>query len=355
MDFLCKKYWIREALKKMRISTCTTIKMLTTITMIAFILAAISGYLGYEFIQNLNKAKSEQVHKLKESEWLFIESILKENYDKSHEHAMTIRSEILREIHKEYESDKTRLREDLVSSDHNSPVYKVFSSVLRGKYLNSIKNDRNDSFIMSTRGVITDLSISRAIRLQNNACADRDWVVEGDIHYNKELIRLTIQNIIEKSDKPVFWEFSKPDDINHTYVTNMELTEIRNVYYREGIQGIKNYEFGKAAYIFEHEDLFGTPDVTPLGGYTNNEKLIIVSGFSLYDIIVAKHQPILTNYKDVIEHVEMLYCHTSKAMAQTTSIIILLFLAGSILMGYIQHLVLSKTRVGGENEHRNIS
>jgi hypothetical protein len=60
---------------------------------------------------------------------------------------------------------------------------------------------------------------------------------------------------------------------------------LKEVFYKEGIEGLAGYVFTVPAYITEDGDIFGTPDIGPDGNVNPNYKIIVVQRFSIYDII----------------------------------------------------------------------
>ena len=341
----------------MKLSICSISKILTTLGMIMLVIAALGGYVGYTFLVDLNVDRNRQMARVQESEWFFVESIISENYDKAYMEAEGIKRDILVGIGKRYPNDRTELRNDLSNLSTDGKVFSVFSDSIRGRYLNGIHNDRNDPFIMSSRGMYTDLSLNRAMQLQGDTRVIKDWESEYKLHANPNLMRQAIAAFVERNGTPVFWEYTRSLDPNHISISAMDIKELRLVYYKEGIAGLRTYEFGKAAYIFEHEDLFGVPDGDSKGSFTNNDKVIVVSGFSLYDILTQKYSHTIARYDDMYTEIDIRYDYTRTAIVNTTVAAIGILFIGFFGVFYMQHLVVARNaskRVGGENASRDI-
>lgn len=342
----------------MKINSCKISKVLSSIAMIMLIMAALAGYLGHTFLLDLNTDRARQVARVQESEWIFIESILNENYDKAYDNANKIKSELLVGIDKSYGTDRATLKKDLDSLKYDADIFVLFNKVLKNRYLNGIENDRNDPFIMSSKGMFTDLSLNRAVQLTDKVSV-RDWESEYKLHYNPYLMKQTITNLVERTGKPVFWQYSAPRMAELApipQITQMDIAELRRVYYRDGVSGLETYEFGRATYIFEHEDLFGVPDIDGAGKYTKNDKIIVVSGFSLYDVLVTKYPSNLSKYDDMLGVIELRYTYTQQAITNTLYTMLALFLISFFVLIHIQQLVISKnvSEAGDEGAYRNI-
>lgn len=342
----------------MKISICNMYKILSTMSMIMLVMAALTGYLGYTFLLDLNVDRSRQLERVRDTEWYFIEAILSENYDKAQNEADLIKDEVVEDIQLGYKNDKQSLKQDLVNPTEGSRILTIFRDNIKGRYMNDIRNDRNDPFIMSVKGMYTDLSLNRAIQIQNTQPKIREWESEYVLHANPKLMKQAMSNFIEQSNKPVFWEFIASPDPNHRKVELMELSELRKVYETEGVNGLRTYEFGKAAYIFDHEDLFGIPDVNASGAYTKNDKIIVVSGFSLYDVLVLKYSPTLARYDDMNVAINLRYDYTKQEITSTVATVVSLFLIGFFVISYMQHLIVVRNvsrRAGGEDANGSTS
>ena len=340
----------------MKINTCNISKVISSIAMIMLIMAALAGYLGHTFLLDLSIDRDRQLARTRDAEWYFIESVLYENYDKAYSSASSIKSELISGIDVTYGDDRARLKEDLTTLNYSSPIFKLFSMAVIDKYSNNIPNDRNDPFIMSSKGMYTDLSLNRAVKLTGQI-GIRDWESEYSLHSNPALMRQTILNLVERTGKPVFWEYTQSSNPNHIVLAHMDIHELRRVFDAEGVDGLSTYEFGKAVYIFEHEDLFGVPDVNNSSTYTKNDKIIIVAGFSLHDALLSRYSSTIAKYSEMTNTIELRYSYTKQAITNSITTIVSLFLISFLVLAYIQNLVVLKNvseKAGGEDANRNI-
>ena len=69
----------------------------------------------------------------------------------------------------------------------------------------------------------------------------------------------------------------------------MSLKELRKVFMEEGVDGLATYEVLSPAYLNQNTDILGMPDVDNLGRKVDNNKIIVVQGFSVHDILTKTY------------------------------------------------------------------
>jgi hypothetical protein len=109
-------------------------------------------------------------------------------------------------------------------------------------------------------GVIADMNVLKFNQVQ------RSFTDEMNTHYNPELGFASLENIIlKKSDSLVFYEPNYPISNGHQIVKYPSMDQLRQVFYKEGLDGLKNYTFLVPVYITDDGDLFGNPDISSDG------------------------------------------------------------------------------------------
>ena len=222
-----------------------------------------------------------------ELQWTYIETVLREDYSAAGMQAKNVANRIDRDLratdadieglksHLETPSDK--LRETAYAD--------IFRRDIKGSYMYGLKNDNNDAFVATRKGIVMDLSLNCAPDM-----IPRTWEAEFPMHYNRELAYDAVTLLNSKSDKIIFWEFLPPSDPdNHYKMTDVSMEELKKLFVMEGIEGLKNIEFLAPAYITEDGDIFGVDDIGAKGQRVQNHKIIVVQGFNLYEQIHARH------------------------------------------------------------------
>jgi hypothetical protein len=84
----------------------------------------------------------------------------------------------------------------------------------------------------------------------------------------------------------LFYEPNGPDMVDdHTVITFPSLEQLKNIFFKEGIDGLKGYNVLVPVYITDDGDLFGTPDIGPDGKVNHTHKIIVVQRFSIYEVV----------------------------------------------------------------------
>lgn len=274
-------------------------RILMTIILISLCTLTATAYVGTELERVIGEDRDRLVVEIRNSEWLFISSVINENYDKAETQGKIIKSKLEQRLNADY-SDQARLKEDLDSRDPDAKVYAIFTEEIRGVYLNGIRNDNNDPFIASEKGILSDTSLNCAI----TGNAVRSWDTEISLHANKSLAAQARDAIVNQRTKKIFWQYL-PSYYETTDV--MDIDEVRNEFLTNGVTVLAAYEFLKPVYIHEREDIFGTKDVSNVGAKQPNYKLIVVSGFNILDILTTKNTSEIAYYQNQINYAETMY------------------------------------------------
>ena len=273
------------------------------VTLLMFLLLGISVSVHtVNLVAELKMEKSIALEAARDLEWRYIETVLHENYSKAELQSNDIKEDIDTRVALSYPNN-IGLKDALDNPKPDLPLYTAFRDTIKDRYLNGIVSDGNDPFIATHKGIITDLSLTAGVPLGTN----RLWEGELGRQYNKVLGARAIQAILDQDVDPIFWEYTAPTNSKHIVVSSMDLDALKYVYMNEGIEGLKTYEFLKPSYIKQREDILGNVDVNALGVRQSNYKIIVVSGFSLYDILIKEHLGTLACYKANTENITHYY------------------------------------------------
>lgn len=305
---------------------------------LVLILLVTNFYIVFLNLGNLKKQCTKSINTIKESEWYFIQGIIEENIDKSRVQGDYIAENTKSQLYEAYSNDMQALKYDIENLTNDSRFQTILSKNINGKYLN-IENDNNDIWVASLDRIIYDKSINCS---KNGEL--RTWDVEISMHWNKELAKNSIDRIInQETEYPIFWEYLTPKDKNHIKITYANYDNLKNVFLKEGINGLKTYEFLVPIYINKHNDILNIPDVDNLGQNNNNNKIIITQGFSVYDQITNNHKDKLNKFNNDYKNIELEY-ENSKQILQIEAILMSILMFSIFLCAIkIQNLLLEES------------
>jgi len=266
-------------------------RILGTTVLMFILIGLLQGVYNYDDMNRREAKHLENIQYVRELQWQLIESSITDNYNNAELFAIGIKVNIETKVSESY-PDSSKLQYDLDNPTSDAFVYNIFTESIKGKYLNNITNDNNDPFIASRHGVLSDLSL-------NCSAGDsviRSWEKEIGMHANKTLANKAVQAITLQNNKPIFWEYSQSSNTNHIIVTEMDIRELHRVFMVEGLEGLQTYEFLKPVYIQQYTDILGVPDVNNLGVKQQNNKVVIVAGFNIYDILMKYHKSSMDKY-----------------------------------------------------------
>ena len=84
----------------------------------------------------------------------------------------------------------------------------------------------------------------------------------------------------------IFYEPRNPTDVEgHMLIDTPSKHALRDVFMKEGLDGLYGYTFLVPAYVTEDGDVFGTPDISADGTKNFNHKFIVVQRYNIYDIM----------------------------------------------------------------------
>ena len=183
---------------------------------------------------------------------------------------------------------------------YKSTLHELFESSMQDNNFNGINNSRNGIIIASVDGILEDSNYKRVSGKES-----RDWDNEINNSYNGELDSIAINDIINQSNSLIITESvnllnkGNLNYDNHILIKNSSYESLLEVYEKEGIIGLRNYQIWAPAYITDTGDIFGQDDIVN-GIRVKNYKIILIQEFNLYDQI-QKHHPELMDVSDINE------------------------------------------------------
>lgn len=212
------------------------------------------GYIYNEYIVDIYSINTRSQN-LDELEWIFIKSVIYEDYLAAENQAKIVAEHITIQLKDNY-PDLNVLKDELEHpSNYPSPEYfDIFKSSIRDIYLFGIENDDNDIFICDRKSILITLSLNEIRSNQKFPCYWNDFF---NRQTNPLLASRAVELIFQQSNNLIFWE--QPHDKNNTIVipNSATIEDLHSLYQLYGIEAFKHVQFLAPAYITAAGDIFG--------------------------------------------------------------------------------------------------
>jgi len=174
------------------------------------------GYIYNEYRNNLQRIEENNQH-FNDLEWIFIKSIIYEDYLAAGNQAKIVAEHITTYLKRDY-PDLDVLKEELEHPElYNDPKYfKIFKSSINGIYLFGVENEDNGIFICDRRGILINLSLSAGITK-----FPYEWNDFFNSQENPLLAAKAVELIFQQSNGLIFWE--KTNSIEPTITSSMPM------------------------------------------------------------------------------------------------------------------------------------
>ena len=300
-------------------------RRVAAILFFAIVLGSVLSFLTHNELLRYREIRDTRLQSIQKAEWIFVQSLLTENYDKSKLSTQLIKEKILNRINVVYGGDINRLRHDLDNPSMSLPIYHILNESIRGVYLNK-NSDANDPLIFTKDGIIADLSLDCTPVINGQSEPFRTWEQEYKMQANPTLARIAVSAMINLSKYPIFWEFTKSDNFHHKQIQTMSFYELEKVFMDEGLEGLRTYEFLSLTPIFSDKDLVSRPLVATLGVKPADTKIVYVAqGFNIVDAIEVNHKGVLQHLLSLKETIGQQY-KSSLEQATLTYILTMILL-----------------------------
>ncbi len=186
-----------------------------------------------------------------------------------------------------------KLQYDMNTGIHNEDLHNILMKNIEHQSLNDINNHRNGLVIMSNEGFIEDFNYRRANLISDKYDKSfRQWEESIKNSYNKELDENAIDKLLNRTSGIIALEsYNLIKNNDHIKIKELNYDSLMEVYLKEGIEGLRNYQIFVPYYITDIGDIFGNLDITQ-GIKSNTNKIIVVQEFNLYDQIISSKSEI---------------------------------------------------------------
>ena len=224
------------------------------------------------------------------------------------------------------EEELKLLEEDMDNDRINQNLHEILNSNIKDHSFNGIKNHMNGIVVMTVDGYIEDFNYYRAVSSIEYYL--RLWQTDINNAYNKELEEDAIDKLLNRNSGIIALEsYNLIKNADHVKINELTYETLLDVFLNEGIYGLRNYQIFVPYYITDFGDIFGNPDIVH-GAKVDNNKIIVVQEFNLYDQIMHNQNMLFDN--DEIKNIITRY----------TELLRLLYILGISLAGSVIGLIL---------------
>lgn len=278
-------------------------------------------------IEHVKIDSKETTESFKEEQFNVIWSSLHSLLLQSEKEVSSISFKIESDILNLPEERLSQLQYDLTNDIHNNDLHQILMENIEFHNLNNIANHRNGIVVMSTKGYIEDFNYRRAkVFSHDETNSFRNWQDSIDKSYNSSLEKNAIEKLLNRTSGIIAlesYDLTKNED--HIQIKEMTYDSLLQVFLKEGMEGLRNYQIFVPYYITDFGDIFGTPDILQ-GIKVENNKIIIIQEFNLYDQI--------TNNNSMInnDHIENINKRSSELLGW-------IYLTGLLLIAAVVGLI----------------
>lgn len=302
-------------------------KRTSIISLIILIIVFLFSYLQFDDYNSNIEIYNDIYNSTNIEESNYIKTIFSEEIKLSKKSMNIIVERIQDQLILKYGKDLKNLDEDIDNPKTNSRLTKIFDDTLANFYINENTNV-NKPFVLSMNNLLWGRCLS-----YDNAKSEF-LIIEDLIEFqeNNKLNKEAIFTILKNDNtKYIFWQ-----NTGEPKLECMNVDKLIEIYSKEGLNSMKNYELLVPVYITKDGDIFGTKDTDGLGHRIDNYKIIIIQRMNVYDIL-KQYSSELSYYKS--EKIRLNDRKTSNMNDKSRSLlisisIILIVLAGS---AYLQN------------------
>lgn len=292
-------------------------KRLVIIAIVIILAFASSLTLYTNITDNIKKYKVDAINQAKDDKFELIWHHLQNLLIIADANATAVSTSIESDIKNTFDLNILKTAMDENDIEYLSKLQEIFVNNIDGKYLNDINNNRNAFLIISGDGkIIEDYTIDLYhTSINKDFYKNNSFYRYKDIAINKPLFETAYSQLRSHTDEIIAIEYHDYiGNNNHILISEINFNTLKSVYLKEGINGLKNYEFLVPVYITDTGDIFNQKDIQ-CGVPQENHKFIVIQAFNLYDQVLKAHveyddvdyvEPIEDRYNNIINSLHIL-------------------------------------------------
>ena len=251
-------------------------KQISIIALIITIIVLLFSYLQFDDYRNNISNYNEIADFIKREERVYIKTLLNEEDKLTEKSLNLVLEDIQHKLALYYGKDLEGLDKDIDNPTSNSRLTKVFNESLGDFYINQ-DTTVNRPIVLSMKCLLWGNSLSYDKAPDEVLSIETLLRLQGNSKLNKEAIETILRN---DNSKYIFWE-----NKNHGNLKVMDIDKLIDIYSKDGLSSMKNYELLVPVYITKDGDIFGIKDTDGLGHKVDNYKMVIVQRINIYDLL----------------------------------------------------------------------
>ena len=270
---------------------------LMALTMVFVIVLFSSSVLLFNNIVTIAKSNLEDTKtSFKEQQFKLIWGSLEHLLAQAESNSEMVSSNIEEDLRNLSEEQLQELRKDMDNGILNHDLHEILNDNIEEANFNNISNHRNGIVVMSTKGFMEDYNYRRANpELSQSNALLRDWETSLNSSYNRDLDKDAIDKLLNRTSGIIALEsYDLTKNNNHIKIKEFTYDSLLEVFCKEGLNGLRNYQIFVPSYITDTGDIFGTEDIVH-GAKVDNHKIIVVQEFNLYDQIIINDNGIFSD------------------------------------------------------------
>lgn len=265
------------------------------ITIILLILASfiIILTLCNNTINDVKQAQEDQIVDARKRDFEVVWGVLELLQSQANAQTETIAKNIEDQIRSSFDLDELQQKLDENDPVYTEKLYELISNNVRNVHLNGIENNRNSMIALEGFDtIVEDLLVDPESREGGSEIKDpnsNSIYKYADTTYNKGMFETAMRKIRNHNDSSIIAiEPYNYIDKNtpHKKIKEINYANLEEVYVKEGLTGLRNYQILVPVYITDTGDIFGQLD-TVHGVKVDNHKFIIIQTFNFYDQLIS--------------------------------------------------------------------
>lgn len=240
-------------------------------------------------IQSIKDSRISAIEDVKKRDFAAIWWSITSNIEESEKRISEVATNIENDIRSNFDLDELQQLLDNGDPDTKHQLSVIFRNNIDGVYAGDVSNNRNSVIILEGYDtIVEDLFVdpeSREEGVELKDPSNPSLSKYKDTTYNKELFLNAMRKIRTHSDQIIAMEPYNYIDGEHEKLHEITYKKLEKIYLKEGVTGLRNYQFLVPVYITDSGDIFGQKDILN-GVRQDNHKFIIIQTFNIYDQIM---------------------------------------------------------------------
>ena len=259
----------------------------TMIIIMVLLVSCAYQYLNYAADIKEKDMELINIHnEYKQIRWNTIQSIIDTINTGGNMRAKLASNVLMDNIMAEYDECESCIKQDILTSSHNTPKLNtaIIKTISKDGFFGHLSN-RDGLFIATDNKVLYSIITPQEYFFST-------WEEFINSNYNKDLATktYTILKIPITSGIKLLEPYAPIVNTQkeHKIINSSSLTELKNVFYEEGLAGLSGYLLLSSYYIYGNDSGLELSEVTTDGTHISN-KIVVISYVSIYDILIKDY------------------------------------------------------------------